>query len=241
MADLAPHMVQALLTAPAICQVIATDLETTPAAGGLLPLLPGPRLLPRLMVPEARTGAAPRAAATTTAFSVCIGSFPLTKKLLTNGIECMASYGGLNTATYTPTATNTASYGGGATITVTVAPTQGVLRYVPFVVNASVGDTIKFMWGANNHTVTKSSELTVCNKTLDNPFSSGEQNKGFVCKSKIFASHICHHILIYVTTKSPRLLMTRTPPSSTAAPPPIARRECSVSCTSTYCYSLRIF
>jgi len=47
-------------------------------------------------------------------------------------------------------------------------------------VNASVGDTIQFMWGANNHTVTKSSELTPCNKTSDSPFASGEQNKCFM-------------------------------------------------------------
>jgi plastocyanin len=74
------------------------------------------------------------------------------------------------------------SYGSGATHTVWVAPTQGVLRYVPFAVNASVGDTVKFIWGANNHTVTKSSELELCNKTGDAPFASGEQNKTFVCK-----------------------------------------------------------
>jgi len=36
-----------------------------------------------------------------------------------------------------------------------------------------------FMWGANNHTVTKSSELALCNKTSDAPFASGEQNKPF--------------------------------------------------------------
>jgi plastocyanin len=71
------------------------------------------------------------------------------------------------------------STGTGATHTVYVAPTQGVLRYVPFAVNASVGDTVQFMWGANNHTVTKSSELQLCNKTSDAPFASGEQNKGF--------------------------------------------------------------
>ncbi len=62
-------------------------------------------------------------------------------------------------------------------------PTQGVLRFIPFALNASVGDTVMFMWGANNHTVTKSSELTPCNKTADAPFSSGEQNLGFVCSS----------------------------------------------------------
>ena len=65
------------------------------------------------------------------------------------------------------------------THTVIVAPTQGVLRYIPFAVNASVGDTVRFVWRANNHTVTKSSELQICNKTSDAPFASGEQNKGF--------------------------------------------------------------
>jgi hypothetical protein len=35
------------------------------------------------------------------------------------------------------------------------------------------------MWGANEHTVTQSSELLPCNKTSDSPFASGEQNQGF--------------------------------------------------------------
>jgi len=65
---------------------------------------------------------------------------------------------GASTASCGAPATSTA---GGATHTVIVAPTQGILRYVPFVVNASVGDTINFMWNANNHTVTKSSQLAV--------------------------------------------------------------------------------
>lgn len=67
----------------------------------------------------------------------------------------------------------------GKTHVVWVAPTQGVLRYVPFAVNASVGDTVKFIWGANNHTVTKGSQLTPCNKTSDSPFASGIQLKDF--------------------------------------------------------------
>jgi plastocyanin len=92
----------------------------------------------------------------------------------------MASYGAPQ-ASYYPTATGSSSgsYGTGATHTVVVAPTQGVLRFVPFALNASVGDTVMFMWGANNHTVTKSSELTPCNKTGDALFTSGEQNLGF--------------------------------------------------------------
>ena len=83
---------------------------------------------------------------------------------------------------YTPLPSSTCdsgSSGSESTITVIVAPTQGVLRYVPFAVNASVGDTIEFQWNANMHTVTKSSEITICNKTLDEPFTSGVQNKSF--------------------------------------------------------------
>ena len=99
--------------------------------------------------------------------------------------ECVASFGA-PAASSTPTATATSGSmgdsGSGATLTVIVAPTQGVLRYIPFAVNASVGDTIKFMWGANNHTVTKSSQLTPCNKTADALFASGTHDKDFVCK-----------------------------------------------------------
>jgi plastocyanin len=97
--------------------------------------------------------------------------------------QCVASFGApapSSTPTATATSGSMGNSGSGATITVIVAPTQGVLRYVPFAVNASVGDTIKFMWGANNHTVTKSSELTPCNKTADALFASGTHNKDFV-------------------------------------------------------------
>ncbi|KAG9125941.1 hypothetical protein FRC07_005519 [Ceratobasidium sp. 392] len=41
--------------------------------------------------------------------------------------------------------TSTSPGGSGATHTVIVAPTKGVLRYIPFAVNASVGDTVRFM------------------------------------------------------------------------------------------------
>jgi len=101
--------------------------------------------------------------------------------------QCVAQFGS-PAATYTAptsTSTDTGSSGGGATHTVIVAPTQGVLRYVPFAINASVGDTVKFVWGANVHTVTKSSALTPCNKTEDAPFASGSQNKSFVFEQVI--------------------------------------------------------
>jgi plastocyanin len=95
--------------------------------------------------------------------------------------QCVATHGG-PAAEYKPTATKVESAGStgtGATHTVIVAPTQGVLRYIPFAVNATVGDTIKFMWGANNHTVTKGSALLPCNRTADAVFASGVQNKDF--------------------------------------------------------------
>jgi len=97
--------------------------------------------------------------------------------------QCLAQYGG-SPQPWTPPPTQTtpgsSSGGSGVTHTVIVAPSQGVLRYVPFAVNASVGDTVKFMWGADNHTVTKGSELTPCNVTSDSPFASGIHVKDFV-------------------------------------------------------------
>ena len=84
------------------------------------------------------------------------------------------------TASATYTASATAQTGTGTTHTIYVAPTQGVLRMVPFAVNASAGDTLYWIWGGNNHTVTKSSELSPCNKTTDGTaFATGEHDQGF--------------------------------------------------------------
>jgi len=108
--------------------------------------------------------------------------------------QCMAQFGnggssnsgnsGSNMGGYyqaTATSGSMGSTGSGATHTVIVAPSQGVFRFVPFATNASVGDTIEFQWGANNHTVTKSSALLPCNKSSDAPiFASGEHNATFV-------------------------------------------------------------
>lgn len=98
--------------------------------------------------------------------------------------QCQAKYPNSmspgNDSPYNNSPDNSPPSQGSKTHVVYVAPTQGVLRYVPFAVNASVGDTVKFIWGANNHTVTKGSELTPCNKTSDSPFASGLQLKDFV-------------------------------------------------------------
>jgi len=100
--------------------------------------------------------------------------------------QCVAQFGAPSSMYLPPSMTGNSdmsdagSMGTGATHTVWVAPTQGVLRYVPFSVDAAVGDTVKFIWGANVHTVTKSSQLDICNKTGEAPFASGVQNKTFV-------------------------------------------------------------
>lgn len=89
----------------------------------------------------------------------------------------------LVTATATDASASASGGGGagGATHTVVVSPSQGVLRYIPFALNASVGDTVQFMWGANNHTVTKGSQLLPCNKSAEEPsFTSGLQQKDFM-------------------------------------------------------------
>lgn len=97
--------------------------------------------------------------------------------------QCMNSYGAPPATYSAPPSTTTATDNGGngSTHTIVVAPAQGVLRFVPFAVNASVGDTLHFVWGGSPHTVTRSSILTPCNKTLDetNFFASGVQNKSF--------------------------------------------------------------
>jgi plastocyanin len=60
-----------------------------------------------------------------------------------------------------PSATGT-----GAVHTVLVAPTGAGLRYMPFSLNATVGDTVRYVWtGPNNHTATLSSALAICNKS----------------------------------------------------------------------------
>ncbi|BGO91477.1 hypothetical protein NBRC10512_003138 [Rhodotorula toruloides] len=63
---------------------------------------------------------------------------------------------------------------------VVVAPKKGDLRFVPFNTVASPGQTIEFIWGAGPHTVTQSSQLSICNATQQTgAFKSGMQQAGF--------------------------------------------------------------
>jgi plastocyanin len=58
--------------------------------------------------------------------------------------------------------------GTGAVHTVMVAPMKGVLRYFPFAVNATIGDTIRYVWTQPaNHTATLASALAICNRSAE--------------------------------------------------------------------------
>jgi plastocyanin len=79
--------------------------------------------------------------------------------------KCVADYGA-PPKEWKPSDTIAAPEGTGAVHTIMVAPMEGVLRYWPFSVNASVGDTIRYVWSTPaNHTATLSSALTPCNRS----------------------------------------------------------------------------
>jgi plastocyanin len=79
--------------------------------------------------------------------------------------QCVAKYGA-PPMEWSPSEPMPPPKSTGAVHTIMVAPTQGVLRYWPFAVNATVGDTIRYVWTTPaNHTATLSSALTICNKS----------------------------------------------------------------------------
>ena len=79
--------------------------------------------------------------------------------------ECVADYGA-PPKEWKPSDTIAAPEGTGAVHTIMVAPMEGVLKYSPFSINASVGDTICYVWSTPaNHTTTLSSALAPCNRS----------------------------------------------------------------------------
>lgn len=82
--------------------------------------------------------------------------------------QCMAQFGAPPSAVTMDSESMPEAAGTGAVHTVMVAPDGVGLRYVPFAVNASIGDTIRYVWTTPlNHTVTMSSALTICNKSAE--------------------------------------------------------------------------
>lgn len=95
----------------------------------------------------------------------------------------MAEYGGPKEQTWTPPPKESQNPDAKPTHTVMVAPVDGVPRYLPFAVNATVGDTVRFIWtGKNQHSTTMSSALAVCNKSaaagaFDSELLSGQDGE----------------------------------------------------------------
>lgn len=85
---------------------------------------------------------------------------------LTALVECVAQFGDPKEKTWTPPPKESQEPGAKPTHTVMVAPVDGVPRFMPFALNATVGDTVRFVWtGKNEHSTTMSSSLSVCNKS----------------------------------------------------------------------------
>lgn len=102
-----------------------------------------------------------------TAFRVSEFSVFPSIESLTAPAECIAQYGTPNEKTWTPPPKESQTPGAKPTHTVMVAPMDGVPRFMPFALNATVGDTVRFVWtGKNEHSATMSSALSVCNKSL---------------------------------------------------------------------------
>ena len=79
--------------------------------------------------------------------------------------ECVAQYGA-PPKEWQPSDSIAAPEGTGAVHTILVSPMDGILRYFPFSVNASIGDTIRYVWNTPaNHTATLSSALAPCNRS----------------------------------------------------------------------------
>jgi len=88
--------------------------------------------------------------------------------------KCIAKHGAPTEHTWTPPKEDKKP-GAKPTHTVMVAPVDGVPRFLPFALNATVGDTVRFIWtGKNQHSATMSSNLSVCNKSkVADAFDSG--------------------------------------------------------------------
>ena len=145
---------------------------------------------------------------------------------------CQAKFGMSSGAPAPPASTAVAPAAGtGATHTVIVAPTKGVLRYVPFAVNASVGDTVRFMVSLLYLSFDLRLELTgfsysgVLDRT---PSPSHPRSPSATSRLMWTASPPVSRMLLSSSTRSST---TPSPRSSSALFTAIARRACSVSST----------
>jgi len=94
--------------------------------------------------------------------------------------QCMVQYGEPEPEKYTPPPQQreTENDSGGKIHYVMVQPVDGQPRYVPWAVNATVGDTVRFVWSSDvEHSVTMGSRLNLCAKSeAEGAFDSGLQS-----------------------------------------------------------------
>ncbi|OCF39444.1 hypothetical protein I317_06768 [Kwoniella heveanensis CBS 569] len=135
-----------------------------------------------------------------------------------------------------PTKSEGGGVGAGATHTVVVAPTKGVLRFVPFAIEGNEGDTVEFIWGAGPHTVTMSDGQNVCNKsTATNAFDSGKLNATQTFSTKITTSSPQFHYCTVGTHCTAGMFGIINPPKNDTPPaaPPAAADNATSSSTSS--------
>jgi plastocyanin len=146
--------------------------------------------------------------------------------------ECVAKYGA-PPMEWSPSEPMPPPKSTGAVHTIMVAPTQGVLRYWPFAVNATVGDTIRYVWTTPaNHTATLSSALTICNKSAkadELNWVSGVRNASAGTQTCTYPRPLasCRYLLrAFFQSTSPSKPTNSN--SSTARLPNTAPKACSV-------------
>ncbi|WVW82753.1 hypothetical protein I302_104764 [Kwoniella bestiolae CBS 10118] len=154
---------------------------------------------------------------------------------------CQAQFGGGSsyaaqpTTTAAPAAESTAATategGGGAmTHTVVVAPTKGVLRFVPFAIEGKEGDTVEFVWGAGPHSATLSEGQNVCNRsTTANAFDSGKLNATATFQSKIIGSSPQFHYCTVGTHCTSGMFGIINPPNNSTPPAAAANASSAAS------------
>ncbi|WVQ69758.1 uncharacterized protein L199_007978 [Kwoniella botswanensis] len=132
------------------------------------------------------------------------------------------------------TATATHTSGEGMTHTVIVAPTKGVLRFVPFAIEGNEGDTVEFVWGAGPHSATLSDGQNVCNKsTTSNAFDSGKLNATATFQTTIIGSSPQFHYCTVGTHCTSGMFGIINPPNNSTPPAPAANASSSAAASSS--------
>ncbi|KAK6903252.1 hypothetical protein I203_108517 [Kwoniella mangroviensis CBS 8507] len=116
------------------------------------------------------------------------------------------------------------------THTIVVAPTKGVLRFVPFAIEGNEGDTVEFVWGAGPHSATLSDGQNVRNKsTTTTAFDSGKLNATATFQTTIVGSSPQFHYCTVGTHCTSGMFGIINPPNNSTPPAAAANASSSAS------------